>query len=355
MSLDNSRGYRSTFGYRTNTPYQQPIAHRQGYTETQLTVHQHSAVIAGCSTACALVTVPILKMERFYFLSDVPGESRRICISGKQAQFFRVLLHTRWWQGRSIVWLAVDYGFLLSTFVALRHSLKTATTTAQRDNGRRGFVAGAMTGACYATVRHPYDVLRATAEASTAPRQFRGATDVFLTALRDRPRVLLGLRRGFSVAVLGRSLQFALQFGFYNWLRYDGVYRHSAVLFIYCHLATFLGMAAQYPVQSLRQQLYIINSTTRGRPQSYRSLFHDLRRRHGVTKLYDGFFRGKPILNAVPMALLMTAYDLSSRRYTEYVHPEAAAKPTHTQSLTSVAAPAYVTHPPAYEFARESA
>ncbi|CAG9578134.1 conserved hypothetical protein [Leishmania major strain Friedlin] len=354
MSFDSSRGYRTTFGYRTDTPYQQPIAHRQGYTDTQLTMHQHGAVIVGCSTACAFVTVPIEKLDRFYFLSDVPGESSRIYMSDKRAQFFRVVFHTRWWQGRSFVWLAGHYGFLLSTFAVLRHELETAPVTAPWGNRRRGFAAGAMTGVLYATVVHPYDVLRATAEVTTGPRQFSGAADVLMTALRERPQVLLGVYRGFTVALLGRSLQFALQFGLYNWLRYDGVYRHSMVLFLYCHLATFLGMAAQYPVQSLRQQLHIINSTTRGRPQNYRSLFLDLRRRHGITKLYDGFFRGKPILSAVPMALLITAYDMSTRHYTEYLHPEATAKPTHTQSLTSVAAPAYVTHPPPYEFARKA-
>ncbi|KAG5472242.1 hypothetical protein LSCM1_03640 [Leishmania martiniquensis] len=355
MSLDSSRGYRSTFSYHTKTPYQEPIAHRQGYTEPQLTMRQHSVVIAGCSAACAFATGPIAQLKRFYFMSDVPGESRRICMPDRRAQLFHVLLHTQWWQGRSIVWLAVDYGFLLSTFVMLRHWLETAAATAHWDNGHRGFVAGAMTGALYATVRHPYDVLRATADASTGPRQFRGATDVLLTALRERPRVLLGLCRGFSVALAGRSLRFALQFGIYNMLRYDGVYRHSVVLFLYCQLATLMGVAVQYPVQSLRQQLHTINAVARGRPKSYRSLFHDLRRRHGITKLYDGFFRGHPILNAVPMALLMTAYDVSSRRCSEYLHPEAAAKPTHTQSVTSVAAPTYVTHPPPYEFSRKSA
>ncbi|XQJ28875.1 Mitochondrial carrier protein, putative [Leishmania guyanensis] len=354
MSFDSSRGYRSTFGYRTATPYQEPIAHRQGYTETQLTTRQHGAVIVGCSTACAFVTVPIAKLDRFYFLSDVPGESGRIYMSDKRAQFFRVVLHTRWWQGRSVVWLAADYGFLLATFAMLRHWLETATVTAQWNSRRRGFVAGAVTGVLYATMRHPYDVLRATAEALAGPHQFRGAADVLVTALRERPRVLLGVYRGFSVAVLSRSLQFALQFGLYNWMRYDGVYRHSMVLFLYCHLATFLGVVAQYPVHSLRQELRVLNAATRGRPKSYRSLFLDLRRRHGITKLYDGFFRSKPILNAVPMALLMTAYDMCTRRFTEYLHPEATAVPTHTQSFTSVAAPPYVTHPPPYEFVRKT-
>ncbi|KAG5498534.1 hypothetical protein JKF63_02820 [Porcisia hertigi] len=354
MSFGSPSSYRSFFGYRTTTPYQQPIAHRQGYTEAQLTVRQHAAVIMGCSTGCALVTVPIGKLERLYFLSDVPGESNRIYMSDKRAQFFRVMLHTRWWQGRSVLWMAADYGFLLSTFVMLRQSLNTMSVASEWGNSRHGFVAGAVTGALYATMRHPYDVLQATAEAATGPRPFRGALDVLVTALQERPKVLLGVYRGFSLTLLGRSSQFALQFGLYNCLRYDGVYRHGMMLFLYCHLATFLGMAVHYPVQSLRQQLHIINSATRGRPRGYRSLFIDLRRRHGITKLYDGFFRNKPVLNAVPAALLMVAYDVSTRRYTEYLYPDLTAPPVHTQSLTSVSAPAYVTHPSPYEFVRKT-
>ncbi|KAK7200622.1 Mitochondrial carrier protein [Novymonas esmeraldas] len=355
MVLDGSGGYRSTFAPRTNTRYETPVPHRRGYTEVQLTTWQHGAVVAGCSTACAWATPPLLKLERFYFLSDVPGESSRIYMSDKRAQFFRVLFHTRWWHGRSVVWLAGEYGLLLSTFITLRSLLESSTAaTAQWSNRLRGFVSGALTGAVYAAMRHPYDVLRATAEAPGGPRRFRGPADVVVTALRERPRLLLGVYRGLRVALSGRMCQFGLQFGLYNWLRYDGVYRNAAVLFLYCHLATFAGMAAQYPLQSLRQQLHAINATVRGRPLTHRSLFLSLRRRHGITKLYDGFFRGKPLLNAVPMALLMTAYDMSARRLTELLHPDAVAAPTHTQSLTSIAPPSHVLHPPPYEFEHQS-
>lgn len=348
MSFDNTGGYHSTYRHRTLTAYQEPIAHRQGYTEPQLTTAEHGSVITSCSLVCAVVTVPIAKLERFYFLSDVPGESRRIYMSDKRAQFFRVLFHTNWWQGRSVLWLTVDYAFSLTLFLALRHQLEVSAPA--WANGRRGFVAGATTGAIYATLRHPYDVLRATAEATTGPQQFRGAADVFITALRHRPAVLKDLYRGFSVAVCGRTAQFALQFGLYNALRYDGVYRSPVMLFLYCHIATFLGLAAQYPMQALRQQLYLANTLTKVRPQSYRSLIMDMRRRHGITKVYDGFFRGKPFLNAVPPALLMCLYDVTSRRYTEYLHPERKAKPRHEQSLTSVAAPSHVKAAPTYEF-----
>lgn len=353
MSYDRTSGYHSTYGLRTNTPYQQPIAHRQGYTEPRLSANEHAAIIASCSTACACVTVPITKLGHFYFLSDVPGESSRIFMSDKRAEFFRVLLDTHWWRGRSVLWLTLEYGVLLALFAATRGWLERARhgPTSQWSNRTRGFVAGAASGAVYAALRHPHDVLRATAEAPTGPRAFSGPADVLLTALREKPRVLLGLYRGFSVALLGRTAQFAVQFGLYNWLRYDGVYRHWLVLFAYCHAATFLGMAAQYPVHCLRQQLHIINTTTRGRPQTYRSLFVDLRRRHGITKLYEGFFKGKPFLNAVPMALLMAGYDTCTRRYTEHRHPEATARPTHIQAITSIATAAHSTTPPPYEFA----
>jgi hypothetical protein len=343
MSYDNTRAYHCTYRHRTPTAYQEPIAHRQGYTEPRLTTAEHATIIAGCSAACGLVTVPIAKLERFYFLSDVPGESSRIYMSDKRAQFFRVLFHTRWWQGRSVPYITADYAVSLGLFIALRQQLAVVAPT--WSNRRCGFVAGASAGAVYATLRHPYDVLRATADATTGPRHFRGAADVFVTAVRERPAVLKGLYRGFSVALCGRTAQLGLQFGLYNWLRYDGVYRSPVMLFLYCHVATFLGLFAQYPMQALRQQLYIANTLTRGRPQSYRSLIMDMRRRHGITKVYDGFFKGKPFLNAVPPALLMCLYDAGTRRYTEYLHPELKAKPVHEQSLTSVAAPPHVKAP----------
>lgn len=348
MSYDSTRAYHSTYRHRTPTAYQEPLAHRHGYSEPQLTTSEHAAVILACSASCAAVTVPIAKLENFYFMSDVPGESSRIYMSDKRAQFFRVVFHTKWWQGRSVPWIAGDYAFSLALFVSLRQQLEQLAPT--WSNKRRGFVAGAAAGAVYATLRQPYDVLRATAEARNGPRQFRGAADVFVTAVRERPAILKGLYRGFSVAFAGRTAQFSLQFGLYNWLRYDGVYRGPVMLFLYCHVATFLGLAAQYPVQSLRQQLYLANTLVKGRPQSYRSLIRDMRRRHGITKVYDGFFKGKPFLNAVPPALLMCLYDVGTRRYTEYVHPEATAQPVHEQSLTSVAAPAHVKEAYAYEF-----
>ncbi|KPA82991.1 hypothetical protein ABB37_02728 [Leptomonas pyrrhocoris] len=351
MSYDPTRAYHSSYHHRTPTAYQEPIAHRQGYTEPRLTTAEHGAVIAACSVTCALATVPIAKLEHFYFMCDVPGESSRIYMSDKRAQFFRVLFHTRWWQGRSVPWLTVDYAFSLGLFVALRQQLEAAAPA--WSNRRRGFLAGAAAGAIYAALRHPFDVLRTTAEATTGLRQFRGAGDVFFTALKERPTVLKGLYRGFTVALTGRTAQFALQFGLYNWLRYDGVYRSPVMLFLYCHAATFLGLLAQYPVQALRQQLYLANTSTRGRPQSYRSLIMDIRRRHGITKVYDGFFKHKPFLNAVPPALLMCIYDVSTRRCTEYLYPERIAKPVHEQSLTSVAAPPRVRAPPAYEFERK--
>lgn len=351
MSYDSTRAYHSTYRHRTPTAYQEPIAHRQGYTEPHLNTAEHTAIIASCAATCAVLTVPIAKLEQFYFLSDVPGESSRIYMSDKRAQFFRVLFSTRWWQGRSVPFLTLDYAFPLALFVTLRQQLTVVAPT--WTNRRRGFIAGAATGAVYATLRHPYDVLRATADASAGPRPFRGAADVFMTALRERPAVLKGLYRGYSVALCGRTAQFGLQFGLYNWLRYDGVYRSPVMLFLYCHAATFLGLAAQYPVQALRQQLYLANTLTKGRPQSYRSLVMDLRRRHGITKVYDGFFRSKPFLNAIPPALLMCLYDVGTRRYTEYRHPELMAKPVHEQSLTSVAAPTHVRAASSYEFERK--
>lgn len=348
MSADLSGAYHSTYRHRTTTAYQEPIKYRSGYTEANLTTIQYAAVVLSTATACATVTVPLLKLDRFYFLSDVPGESHRIFMSDKRAQFFRVLLDTHWWRGRRVSAIAVEYSFLLATFLLFRSFLLAQAPSL--SNGSRGVVAGGLTGAIYAVARHPYDVLRATADAPSAPRRFTGAADVFWTALTRRPQVLRGLASGLGAAVVGRALQFSVQFGLYNWLRYDGVYRSPLVLFLYCHAASFLGLVALYPLQAMRQQLYRLNQQTYGRRLTYRALLLQLRQRHGMSKIYDGFFSSKPVLSAVPLALLMTTYDIASRRYTEYLHPETTVSASPQQSLLVVAPPSYVSAKSPYEF-----
>ncbi|EPY24738.1 hypothetical protein AGDE_12196 [Angomonas deanei] len=200
-------------------------------------------------------------------------------------------------------------------------------------------------------VHHPFDVLRATADARQGPRLFTGPWDVLKTALKERPAVLLGLYKGFAMNGMSTSLRYSTQFGVYNALRYDGVYRHPLVLFAYCHMGAFLGMLIQYPFLAIKQQLRIVNSLNGGKyPHNYRSYISQVKRQHGVTKLFEGFFTGKPVLNAVPPALLMTLYDIGVRRYTEYLHPELRTVATPEQSLMHIKSPSYPVTDSSYEF-----
>lgn len=357
MQNTSGVGYTPTFPLRTNKPYKDPLENRQGYTPLNLTLAQHAAVILGSAATVAVLNRPVTKLEHFYFLSDVPGESNRIFMSDKRAQFFRVLFGTNWLSGRSTAWGAADHAFGPALFLCFRDWLNersgvAAAVAGTSANTRNGFIAGGATGAAYAALRHPYDVLRATAEAPNGPKQFRGAWDVLWTALRERPAVLTGLYRGISAVALGRSLQFGAQFGLYNSLRFDGVYRGSVVLFIYCHVAAFIGIALNYPFLAIRQQLRIANAATRGQHLTYRSLFLELRRRHGVTKVYDGFFSSRPWLNALAPAMVMFLVDVGTRRYTEYLHPARRQTAVAEQSLTHRRAPRHVNEPEPYEFKR---
>lgn len=343
-------GYRPTYAPQDCAPRREPLELRQGYTQPCLTFAQHGAVVGGASLTAAVLARPTAKLGRFYFLSDVPGESSRIFMSDKRAQFFRVLVDTRWWSGGgSLLHGTVDYALPLALFVCARDWLNAC---AVGTNAVNGFVAGGWTGAVYTLARHPYDVLRATAEAPGGPKAFRGPADVFVSALKERPAILKGLYTGVSAALLGRTAQYSLQFGLYNALRYDGVYRSHFLLFVYCHMACFFGVLVNYPFLSLRQQLHWMNRTSRGRPQTYRSLFFELRRRHGLTKVYDGFFTSRPWLNTLTPALALFLYDVGSRRYTEYLHPTMKQRAVQEQSLTYKRAPRHIREPEPYEFGR---
>ncbi|CCW61766.1 unnamed protein product [Phytomonas sp. EM1] len=337
-------GYRHSLGYKTNTPYTEPLQLRQGYTEPDLTLPQHALVILGSAFAVACAQRPIRQLERFYFLSDVPGESRRIGVSDKQSEVVRTLFRTRWWAGPPLWRGTLSGAVSLGGFVYIRSQFH------EKGGPCSGFIAGAATGLLYAVASHPYDVLRATAEAPNAPKTFRGPMDVLWTALTKKPRVLFGLYRGIPTMAMAYATHYGVQFGLYNYLRYDGVYRGPLVLFFYCHLAAFVGQVLFFPFLRVRQQLLAVNSRIHLRPVGYRFLIGELRRRYGLSKVYDGFFSSKPVLSTIPAALLLMFYDVASRRYTEYLNPERKARAKPSQQLGSVRLPSYVTSPEPYEF-----
>ncbi|RNF26166.1 solute carrier family 25 (mitochondrial adenine nucleotide translocator), member 4/5/6/31 [Trypanosoma conorhini] len=346
LASSGTAGYHPSYALRTAAEFEEPRVRVQGYTEPRLTRVQHSAVVLGVSAATALLKRPLVKMDAFYFLSDVPGESNRIYASDKRAQFFRTIFSVRWFSGQPLLWSMLEYVFLLASFTWLRERLPWG------GNTLRGFAAGGLAGVMYAAVRHPYDVLRTTSEAVGGPKKFKGVGDVVKTALREKPSVLLGVYRGVTAVACGRLVQFGAQFGVYNATRYDGVYHHTCMLFLYCHLGAVLGLFLQYPFLSVKQQLHLRNQFTRGRPHTYRSYIREVRARHGITKVFDGFFTSRPMLNAVPAALLMTLYDVCTRSYTEFIHPELRKLHAEVdQPIFSASGASYASSLPAYEFA----
>ncbi|RNE99173.1 solute carrier family 25 (mitochondrial adenine nucleotide translocator), member 4/5/6/31 [Trypanosoma rangeli] len=115
-----------------------------------------------------------------------------------------------------------------------------------------------------------------------------------------------------------------------------------------------LGLLLQYPFLPIKHQLHLRNQFTRGKPHTYRSCILEMRVRHGITKVFDGFFTSRPMLNAVPAALLMTLYDVCTRRYTEFLHPKLQMVHAEVdQPLFSVSGASYASYLPAYEFARK--
>lgn len=343
MSVGAGLGYQATYPPVSTAPYAASPEQHRSYTDPYLTKTQHAAVILSTAFATSFCSRPIEKLSKFYFIGDVPGESTRY--SGEKLPFaIRTIYQTKWLAGPPLWRNAAEYAIPLGVFVWLREALEVHRSAVG------GIAAGAMAGVSYAVLRHPFDVLRATAEVSSPARNFKGPIDVLLTALREKPSMLSGLYRGVSAAALGRGAQFGAQFGLYNFLRYDGVYRGPWMLYLYCFAAVFLGELLQYPFMSMRQQLRTANVHVKGRPLSYRAYFSDLRRRYGVTKVYEGFFTSKPFLRSVTPALFLFGYDLLSRRYTERLHPHRRIPVSALQSLTSREAPDYVVDEHLYDF-----
>lgn len=247
-----------------------------------------------------------------------------------------------------------------------------------------GVGGGALAGALCTAVAHPYHVLETTVrmECVRVPspawhcssqtgcsrnsgssdcrlgsgasgrtqirRRFRHVGEVLWEALRPTPtsslsstssfrgrcrKLLVGLRQGRRIAVVGGALQGGVQFGSYELLREDGMYRHSAVLFLYCWLASFAGVVCQYPCKTLRQLWFsaaalpsLAAAKGKNGPSerkgsrggegagfhpgvTYRSVLQELRRTGGVSRLWLHFFSFRPMLCALPGALLLYGYD----------------------------------------------
>lgn len=265
---------------------------------------------------------------------------------------------------------------LTPSFFVSRH-LRSAETWC-------GVIAGALSGGLCSAVAHPYRVLETTARLE--PR-FNHAGNVLLTGLRENRRMLFkGLFKGWRMAVLGGAVQCGIQFGGYHILREDGAYRHPVIFFFYCWLSSLVGAIVRYPCLTLRQHwnhayataplvplqrvaernvitraVDTATSSAAHHPQyarrsiTYRSIVQVLRRNGGISKLWDGFFASRPMLRAVPTAVLLFTYDSMVRSEAEatlMLHSSTPSRPSDraspSQSLTSLQE---ATRPlPPYEF-----
>ena len=208
-----------------------------------------------------------------------------------------------------------------------------------------GFLAGAAAGFTLTALRHPYDVLAATAEhPGPGGRVFAGPWDVFQTMLRERPAMLKGIYRGAHVSLMASSIQFSLMFGIYNTFKYDVAVGGSDLqMYALCHLCSFTGYTMQYPIHSLKQTLDAVNRDLASRSTSGGSgcqtritmwaHFKDIKRRNGITKVYDGFFKFKPFFLTMPAAFALFAFDKSTRRMQERNYPHTIKKNASGQSM----------------------
>lgn len=308
---------------RTPSRYVDAEILREGYTPRHLTSLQHAAVIAVSSTVASICVRPIQHIQNFSFVWSTPGDNNfHVFGSDKRAHFFRTLFSVQWLRGtNSIPATAARFGGLVGTFsTVLPHA---ESLVGERRYFMSGALSGAAAGALLTVVQHPFDVLRAAAESNRGPKQFSGMLDVIWTSLKHNPKTLLGIYVGFSSAITMNILQYGILFGWYKLWREDLVARGPFYLFLGCQLGAFCGAVVAYPFMTLRLIVFAANVNQRaGMKLAATRVFLDMKKKHGVSKVYDGFFKGRPALAACGPALMLTLYDVCCRRYTEKLHPE---------------------------------
>lgn len=324
----------ASFSPRTPTPYVERDVIAEGYTEPYLTLPQHAAVLLGSSFVAAVLHQPIRQLSALSFLTAVPGDKSQIVVlSDKRAMFFYSFFSTKWFgSARTVLVAWLNYASLVGIYAATQSALKERLGS----NIASGFIAGGVAGLSQALVSHPFDVLRATAEHPSAPRKFSGPLDVLWTSVKHKPSNLRELYRGGGLMLTTTTIQFSILFGWYNAVKEDRVARGLHHLFLAVHAMACATTLIAYPCLHLRQLTHIANlqlggsgkamnfgnsSSSRQPRISAAQLFWDLKKKHGITKVYDGFFRNRPFLAIAPLSLMITLYDLGCRRYTEFIHP----------------------------------
>ena len=295
---------------------------RKGYTEPYLTPLQTARIVGYSSIITAILNRPISQFFRFKFMSDVPGQDvHNPGIMEKRTKFFNTLLSTKWWANGSASVLAsfATYSVVLGSY-AFFYEL----TGAERGWPYNGFYAGALTGMTLTAVRHPIDVLRATAQAP-GPKKFTGPFDVLMTSIRHKPEVLKGLYRGAAVAGVATTLQCSAMFGLFNTLKYDAVRNGDVYLYALCHSAAYLGHLCQYPFHNLKQSWLAQRQAMKmvaSKEYTLRMHLNVLRKKHGISMVFDGFYRVSPFWTSAPLAIALFSFDKMNRYFTEKTHPE---------------------------------
>jgi hypothetical protein len=298
---------------------------RQYPVDFHMNLTQHLACVGiGCSGG-VLLGRPITHLQNFYFLSKTPDV---LSMPQKSAMFWKALLTTAWFKGTMPFWVEVGgYASLYTTFYFVDEYIGPLTPGFLPP----GVACGALTGLCAATVRHPYDVLRATAD-SPGPKKWKGPMDVFFTSLREKPQVLFGLYRGFQNAAVASMIQFAVLFGIWETLKVAVVRGYDYRVFGLAWVAVLFGHVAQYPFHYIKQALFDFNKTKRFGGLNAKQYIKEMRRTRGVTVIWTGFFKTKPLIGCVTGALTLMGYDHTKRT----LHDRLTASPTTAAPLVKM-------------------
>lgn len=275
-------------------------------TNMKLSVPQH--MLVSLTTTFGMVTLsrPIVNLQSMYFLSFTPD---RMSQKDKSLLFWQTLGTTKWMQG------AQPFMHEWAAFAGL---LVVNEMTQDFCSSRfgwpvHGFASGILSGLAVTAVRHPYDVLRATAEHPGAPVRFKGPWDVLVQTAKKDPKFLSGLYKGGSISALANSIQWGLTFGTWEMLKYDGAEASLKRTLVWAYISVVFGHTMQYPVHFTNQALHEYNRTKRFGGVTVKRFLLEQRKRTGLTVLWTGFFASKPLIGCVPGALVLTAFDYGKR------------------------------------------
>lgn len=335
---------------------------------------QYGAVAGGTAALSTVIHRPIYNLKHFSFLNLTPSH---LTVREKHARFEWQIRNTKWFEyplswpehyftlffpvwSNAVLHLGIERLLgrdkesertmrAIDERWAHKHTKVGYIVPVYHTHSRwswavDGFASGALTGAIYTMLRHPYDVLRAAVNAPDAPRKFAGVGDVFMTIVKHKPSNALELYKGFGVAAVANVARYSSMFGTYHMWKWELGSGYHWIWFWCCaHVSASLGIILHYPWEQLRFRVIKANSKSRFSKIGAADVMAELRRTVGMTVLMENFMLQRPYFLACGPATMITLFDIYSRETwaatTKRKMPASASAASSSSSGTSSESP----------------